>query len=82
MPKKAMTRRKKSCKSKHRFKTKKEADEFAAEYMNMVAMTFHPMVPYFCIRHNIWHIGHDIFQKQEYSYGAGVSSDGDGPPIL
>lgn len=81
MPKKATFKRK-TCKSKHRFKTKQEADKFAEEYMDMVAMTFHPMVPYFCERHSIWHIGHDIFQKQEYNYGAGVSSDGDGPPIL
>jgi len=81
MPKKA-TIKKKTCKSKHRFKTKQEADKFAEEYMDMVAMTFHPMVPYFCERHGIWHIGHDIFQKQEYNYGAGVPSDTYGPPIL
>ena len=69
MPKKTLGR-KKSCKSKHRFKTKQEADKFAEEYMNMVAMTFEKMVPYFCVRHNIWHIGHDIFQKQTYRYEA------------
>ena len=71
--------RKKSCKSKHRFKTKQEADKFAEEYMNMVAMTFEKMVPYFCVRHNIWHIGHDIFQKQTYRY---ESSNEDEPLII
>ena len=74
---------KKSCKSKHRFKTYKEADTFAKDYMESMAMTFHPMVPYFCERHNIWHIGHDIFQKPEYIvYGTGILSDSDGPPVL
>ena len=82
MPKKALGR-KKSCKSKHRFKTKTEATKFAEDYMNMVAMTFHPMVPYFCVRHNIWHIGHDIFQKQEYRYETEeVLAVGDEPLII
>ena len=78
MPKKTLGR-KKSCKSKHRFKTKQEADKFAEEYMNMVAMTFEKRFPYFCVRHNIWHIGHDIFQKQTYRY---ESSNEDEPLII
>ena len=57
----------KKCHNKYRFKHYQEAFNFAKEYMEQVAMAFYPMVPYWCKRHDLWHIGHDSFRKQEYN---------------
>ena len=70
------------CKNKQSFKEYKDALEFAEDYMDKVSLTFHPMVPYWCERHDIWHIGHNSFIKREYKVDAEFSSDGDGENIL
>lgn len=71
---------KSKCKNKQSFKEYKDALAFAEDYMIKIPLTFHPMVPYWCERHSIWHIGHDSFKKREYNLG--VLSDGDGQNIL
>ena len=73
---------KSKCKNKMSFKGYKEALELAEDYMDEVAMTFHPMVPYWCTRHNVWHIGHNSYIKREYKVDGGISSDGYGEAIL
>ena len=41
------------------FSTRAEALDSASEYMEQVTLTFAPMQPYWCNRHQAWHIGHD-----------------------
>ena len=65
------------CHGKYRFERYEEALNLAEKYMETVAMTFHPMVPYWCEHHDGWHIGHDSFKKQEYN-GSGLLSDSTG----
>ena len=71
----------KKCRNKYRFKHYQEAFNFAKEYMEQVAMTFYPMVPYWCKRHDLWHIGHDSFKKQEYNVDR-ILSDRNGENVL
>lgn len=47
------------CRNKKKFKQKEDAEVFADAYMKRVAITYHPMVAYWCGAHNCWHIGHD-----------------------
>ncbi len=72
----------KQCKNKQRFKNYSEALNFAEDYNSQVPVKFHPMEPYFCVRHNLWHIGHNSFIRQEFDIGPGVLENGDGKAIL
>ncbi len=49
----------KICDTKMRFTSMAEARYAADSYMARVALTFDPMVPYRCMEHSCWHIGHD-----------------------
>jgi len=56
----------KSCTEKRKFETYIEAKAFADGYDNRVALTFHPIAPYWCERHDSWHIGHNKYQQKFY----------------
>jgi hypothetical protein len=60
----------KKCDNKYQFKSWKEAQEFSKEYEKQVSMSFHPMRPYFCTIHQVYHIGHDYSLKIDYTQGS------------
>ena len=60
----------KKCKNKYRFKIWNEAQRFAESYQAEVILTFNPMRPYWCDKHEQWHIGHDITERMDYTNGA------------
>jgi hypothetical protein len=47
------------CESKIRFRSIREATTAADGYMERIALTNAPMLPYYCKFHSCWHIGHD-----------------------
>ena len=57
----------KKCKNKYRFKIWNDAQRFAEQYKDEVTMSFNPMRPYWCDKHELWHIGHDIRDRREYT---------------
>tara|TARA_R110002020_G_scaffold49476_3_gene140743 strand:- start:1595 stop:1831 length:237 start_codon:yes stop_codon:yes gene_type:complete len=57
----------KKCNSKYRFKSWGDAQQFAEDYAKQVSLLFNPMRPYWCDKHGVWHIGHDLRQKINYS---------------
>jgi len=72
----------KKCKNKHRFKIWNEAQRFAEQYKSDVPLTFSPMRPYWCDKHELWHIGHDIKERMDYTNGARILPNSDGPTVL
>ena len=72
----------KKCSKKHRFKSWKEAQAFAESYQKRVPMTFNQIGPYWCNKHESWHIGHDNTKRKDYKDGARIFSDGNGTEIL
>jgi len=56
----------KPCKEKYKFKTYEEAKLFAESYDNRIALSFNQITPYWCDRHNSWHIGHNRYQQKFY----------------
>ena len=38
-----------------------------ASYMDAVALVFHPMVAYFCVRYRDWHCRHNRFKPVRYT---------------
>ena len=57
----------KKCKNKYRFKIWNEAQRFAESYKAEVILSFNPMRPYWCDKHELWHIGHNIRERMEYT---------------
>ena len=57
----------KKCKNKFRFKIWNDAQRFAESYTEEVTLSFNPMRPYWCDKHELWHIGHDIRDRMEYT---------------
>ena len=51
----------KKCKLKFKFKTFREAKQFAQTYMNDIPLTFYPMTAYYCNKHKSFHVGHDRY---------------------
>ena len=72
----------KKCSKKSRFKSWKEAQAFAESYQERIPMTFNQIGPYWCDKHEAWHIGHDNTKRMDYKDGARIFSDGDGKAIL
>tara|TARA_Y100001951_G_scaffold103490_1_gene112436 strand:- start:280 stop:567 length:288 start_codon:yes stop_codon:yes gene_type:complete len=72
----------KKCSKKYRFKSWKEAQAFAESYQKRVPMTFNQIGPYWCNKHESWHIGHDNTKRKDYKDGARIFSDGNGTEIL
>ena len=56
----------KPCTDKQKFSTYEKAQVFADGYDSRVVMTFNPIAPYWCEKHNSWHIGHDKFRRKFY----------------
>ena len=61
------SRKIKPCDTKIRFPLPEDAHRAAASYMDAVALVFHPMVAYFCVRHRGWHCGHNRFKPVSYT---------------
>ena len=61
------SRKIKPCDTKIRFPLPEDAHQAAASYMDAVALVFHPMVAYFCVRHRGWHCGHNRFKPVNYT---------------
>jgi len=73
----------KKCKNKFRFKIWNEAQRFAESYKAEVTLTFNPMRPYWCEKHELWHIGHDITERMEYTgNGARILPNTDRSEVL
>lgn len=73
----------KKCKNKYRFRIWNEAQRFAESYSEEVTLTFNPMRPYWCDKHELWHIGHNIRERMEYtSNGARILPNIYGPEIF
>ena len=73
----------KKCKNKYRFKIWNDAQRFAEQYKDEVTLSFNPMRPYWCDRHELWHIGHDIRERMEYSgNGARILPNTDGTKVF
>tara|TARA_Y100000296_G_C5165054_1_gene254065 strand:- start:1497 stop:1820 length:324 start_codon:yes stop_codon:yes gene_type:complete len=73
----------KKCKNKYRFKIWNEAQKFADTYRDDIALSFNPMRPYWCDKHELWHIGHDIRDRMEYTgNGARILPNTDRPKVL
>ena len=73
----------KKCRNKYRFKIWNEAQRFAEQYQKDVILTFSPMRPYWCDKHELWHIGHNLRERMEYtSDGARVFPNTDGAEVL
>ena len=72
----------KKCTKKYRFKSWKEAQAFAESYQERVPMTFNQIGPYWCDKHESWHIGHDNTKRKDYNDGARIFSDRNGTEIL
>jgi len=51
----------KPCRHKIKFKTATKAKDFAQTYMENIALTFYPMVAFYCFRHGCYHVGHDKY---------------------
>lgn len=47
------------CNYKIRYEDLRQAIAAADSYMDRIAITRGPMVPYFCPKHSCWHKGHD-----------------------
>lgn len=56
----------KKCKNKYRFRIWNDAQRFAEQYRDDVSLLFSPIRPYWCHKHELWHIGHDTRDKVEY----------------
>ena len=61
------SRKIKPCDTKTRYPLPEDAHRAAADYMDAVALVFHPMVAYFCVRHRAWHCGHNRFTPVSYT---------------
>ena len=61
------SRKIKPCDAKIRYPLPEDANRAAASYMDAVALVFHPMVAYFCVRHRGWHCGHNRFTPVSYT---------------
>lgn len=73
----------KKCKNKFRFKIWNDAQRFAESYKDEVTLSFNPMRPYWCDRHELWHIGHDIRDRMEYTKdGIRILPNRHGPTVL
>ena len=72
----------KKCKNKFRFKIWNDAQRFAEQYHVDIALTFNPMRPYWCDKHELWHIGHDTTEMMDYNHGARIFPNIDGPTFL
>ena len=73
----------KKCKNKFRFKIWNEAQRFAESYKAEVTLSFSPMRPYWCDKHELWHIGHNKKERMEYtSDGARILPNTDGAIVL
>ena len=73
----------KKCKNKYRFKIWNDAQRFAEQYKDEVTMSFNPMRPYWCDKHELWHIGHDIRDRMEYKgNGARILPNTNGTKVL
>lgn len=73
----------KKCKNKYRFKIWNDAQRFAEQYKDEVTLSFNPMRPYWCERHELWHIGHDITERMEYTgNGARILPNTNGTKVL
>ena len=53
-----LTRRKK-CSQKKKYDTKELAQAHCEQMLSRVPLQLTPMEPYFCYRHEAWHVGHD-----------------------
>ena len=54
----------KKCTQKFKFKTFLEATAFANSYMEDIALTFNPMIAYYCNKHRCYHVGHNKFNRE------------------
>lgn len=54
----------KKCTYKRKFKTRASAESFAQGYMQRIALTFYPMIAYYCNKHNCYHVGHDKYSER------------------
>jgi len=52
-------RKRKKCSKKKRYSTKEEAQVHCERMLLRVPLQLTPMEPYFCYRHEAWHVGHD-----------------------
>jgi len=72
----------KKCKNKYRFKIWNEAQRFAESYKDEVTLVFNPMRPYWCDKHELWHIGHDITERMDYTNGVRILPNSDRTEVL
>ena len=54
--------KKKRCNKKRRYKSEEKAQEHCDKMGAGVILEVIPLKPYFCSRHNAWHIGHDFYE--------------------
>ena len=57
-----ISRKRKRCNRKKRYETKEAAQEQCNKIHSDVALQLTPLEPYFCSRHDMWHIGHDWYK--------------------
>jgi hypothetical protein len=55
----SLLRKKKRCSKKKRYDTKEEAQAHCERMLLRVPLQLTPMEPYYCYRHEVWHVGHD-----------------------
>jgi len=73
---------KKKCKNKYRFKIWNEAQRFADDYKGDIPLSFNPMRPYWCDKHELWHIGHDLREMIDYTNGGTIRPNTREPQAL
>ena len=54
--------KKKRCNKKRRYQTEEKAQAHCDKMGEGVVLEVIPLKPYFCFRHNSWHIGHDFYE--------------------
>ena len=52
-------RKRKKCSKKKRFRSREEAQAHCERMLLRVPLQLTPMEPYYCYRHEAWHVGHD-----------------------
>ena len=72
--------KRKQCNKKRRYETKEQAQAACMKIRTEVVFQVTPLKPYYCLRHQLWHIGHSGCKyhnkekrkdkiKQEHNYG-------------
>jgi len=57
--KKLGANKRKRCGKKKRYDTREQAQAHCAQMLTRVTLQLTPLEPYFCHRHQAWHVGHN-----------------------